>query len=145
MNSSDKFWIKNEIFDEYLKKSGGDRFEAICKVSNDARMVADSLDGSFIDSHLLAYVLGKSLDSIHSKHISIKSDAQLLNSVPSSVLDHVNDPTIIKAVRKSINESLQQFHLIYCYNDISDESMKSRVRILTKIFWNNLFKNGEEK
>ena len=123
---------------ELLQKNGMNKFEAINYVSSYARKLTAYYKDNISHKEALSWIC----DGIKPKNIEkIESKLQVESFDPFKIeefIPYVEDKDIVESVSLSINESTQEHHLIYNYNDIEDLNKQSRVRILCNIVWERL-------
>lgn len=130
--------IFNTLLDQYHNP-----YKVVKLIAHKARKLCAYYDNAISHSEALTHVINATspdIDDIYSRiHRKSYKDATIDN-----VLELVDDVDIKLAVRNSVYTSIKHDHLIYKYNSVSDANKTARVRILTNMVWDALYKYRRE-
>lgn len=111
-------------------------YSDVMQVVRQARRLANKYDNMILHSEAITHVINHTLPD---KTLLTKNnhdyDAQLLKEA----FCYIDDQDICNAVYDSFYESNKRKNLIYIYNGITDESIKSRVRVITRMLWYQIY------
>lgn len=132
------YWTDTQEFSKY-EEAFGSKFAAINYVSLVARRRRASVDNCISESQALAWVVtGIEPADIAIYRESKKLEKERINMYIEDRLCYIEDVAVKDAVRITIQESSEKRHLIYNYNNILDECVKARVRIISNMVWDEL-------
>lgn len=132
------YWTDNYIFDQYVQALGS-KFAAIVYVSKLARQRAKSVDNCILESEALSWVLtGIEPLAVSKWRKGLLNRKRLRDRYAEDRLMYVEDNDVRDAVALTIQESQRSSHLIYLYNNVKDESRQARVRILSRMIWDEM-------
>lgn len=120
--------VVNPAYNELAKTLGP--YAATLVIAQNAREIANSLDNRITDASALDYA-AKGLIPDPKDYPDHRLDRV------KDYISYINDSEIRAAIIDSYEESLNKYHLVYIYNNIIDESRKSRIRIIMNILWDN--------
>lgn len=122
------------VFQE-LSEQLGSSFAATMYIAAEARKLAESYDNVISHSEALNWVVTgvrpTILDRINVTEIH--TDTSKLD-----ILNYIDDEEVKAAVRCSYEASCRSRNLVYEYNQVSDESRQTRIRVITRLIWYGL-------
>lgn len=128
-----------KFFESYMAEEDN-IFAAINEYSSNARKLRSSYQNRISDAESLDSVLdGKLPDNLDDRKLIANVEFNYITSYIDSVLADIDDKNIKESVKRSLNESIFSKNLKYLYTEDLSESEKSRVRIICKMVWSNLF------
>lgn len=117
----------------------GSTFAAIKYISALARQRRASVHNCITESQAIAWVIsGVEPDNVKLYYHNLKLRRQRARTYKNDRLSYIEDTEVRNSVSFSLDQSKEVGHLIYCYQDIYDESRKARVRILCNMIWDEL-------
>lgn len=132
------YFEQHALFEKYVKALGS-KFAAVVYVSKLARQRAKSVDNCILESEALSWVL----TGVEPKAVAIwrtrkNKKEELAKVYAKDRLMYVEDIDVRSAVEDSIDESIKGSHLIYLYNNVRDKDRQARVRILSRMIWDEM-------
>lgn len=123
----------HELFEE-LAQACGSRYLAVNYLAHSARKLSLLTPGWIIESKLITWALtgeAPDLDKAFSVYYMYNPDVRELDDF----LCYIEDPDVRSSVKESYHKSIKHRHLLYVYKSALNESQKSRVRVLMRMFW----------
>lgn len=118
----------------------GNKYAATRYVAKEARKLAEEYDNVISHAEALTWVLTgeipKDILSYYQDMVKLKRHRSL--SAAYELIEYVLDEDIKESVVESYIRSLRAGHLIYYYHGVYDEYKQARVRILTRMVWDEL-------
>lgn len=137
---------ERETFEKYEERFGNP-YKAVLCIGKEARQYSESHNNVPLDSESLTFVLqNKDPEIVQSALASRIAKQTHKRSNIDEVRDiylSIDDPQIKKAVKLSVDQSMDSNHLIYIYNETEDENYRSKIRILTRMIVSRLQDKGE--
>lgn len=110
-------------------------YQELTTLMKSARQLADSVGNHILHSQALTSIIqDKPID----KNVVNWRYNKFNNNEVNEFLSDIDDVDVSNAVYDSIHISNEKRHLIYRYNNISDEGRRARIRILTRMLYDNL-------
>ena len=120
--------VINPAYQELLKTRGP--YLAVLDIAQNAREITKSLDNRITDASALDFA-ARGLTPDPKDYPDHRLDRV------KEYISYIDDIEIRSAIISSYEESLKRYHLVYLYNNVSDEPRKSRIRIIMNILWDN--------
>ena len=130
-------------FERFVEMCGGSRYAATTFVAKEARKLANQYNNVISHAEALSWIIsGKppKIISNYKKVLKIREKGSL--NVAYNMLSNVQDEEVKESVLESIRRSNKADHLIYVYIDVYDEHRQSRIRILTRMIWDEMKTNS---
>lgn len=132
-----------EFFEKY-KGEDGSVYDAINQLSVDANKLRRKHEGKLSGSEALTAAITESYPkNLHNRITATESNDRYRRRYIREALCEVDDVWVRRSVYESLRYSYRERHLLFKYYHKLSDGQKSRVRVLTKLIWNNLFR--EEK
>lgn len=116
----------------------GNPYNAVSLIAAMARKLAEDNDNVISHSEALSWVLHGERPCLESRRRYIQNVTKHKISYIDDLLSGVDDNYVCDSVRRSVELSEKNRHLIYVYKDVDDEPRRARVRILTRMIWYDL-------
>lgn len=128
----------NDKFDKFVQLCGS-RYSATVFVASQARIVAERYDNVISHAEALSWVVSGSIPdgALRYKERILQRERQPLQFT-HGVLNSIRDEQVSKSVYSSLLKSYKSGHLLYVYEDVYDKYRQARVRILTRMLWEEL-------
>mgnify|MGYP004655945107 FL=1 len=126
--------LDEKYFQRYVDACHGNRYQAVRCIASLARSLVKQYDNRILDSEALSWILTGERPDIIDDDGNLKPHKSTI-SYMDDILSSVDDDEVVDAVKCSISESKKQENLVYLYNNISDSSRQTRVRVLVRIIW----------
>ena len=136
---------QNLLFESKYASKSDSIFESINNYCAEANKLYSRYGG--ILSHkecLISTLTGELPEDLEHRKLVITSDASYFKAYVNSALSEVDDSKVKSSVQISLKASQSEHNLVFHYLEGLSESQKSRVRILSKMIWNNLYLKGEQ-
>lgn len=134
--------LNNKFDDIYL--SGTDNiFEAINTYANDANNLKQVYHNRISSSEALNSVLTNELpENINKRRLVAETEFNYINVYIKEELSQIDDLRIRQSVQESLITSRDAHNLLFIYHSDLSLCERSRVRIICKMVWNNLYPKG---
>lgn len=129
----------NEHFNEIVSKFNGNRYQAVQYIQKQSRKLLEYTDNRITDSEAITWVLTGEKPDYESRKTFNEITAKYEDAYVDEILCYIDDKQVCESIRLSISKSKKSKNLVYRYTKGLDESKKSRVRVVTRIIWYNLF------
>lgn len=107
----------------------------VSDIAKRARSVADKCGNRILHSEAITKVVSNdTTDIISDDSIIDEYEAKYIKEM----FAYIDDKSVKDAVYDSFYESKAHHNLIFIYNDIVDEGIKARVRVITRMLWYKL-------
>lgn len=114
-------------------ESSSNMYGIVRSIQEDSRTLADDYDNKILHSEAITCVVrGAEPDP---KHIY---DDEYEAETIREMFCYIEDQEVCNAVYDSFFASKEANNLKYIYNDIQSEPIKARIRILTRMLWDQL-------
>ena len=133
------FKSDNEHFNEIVSKFNGNRYQAVQYIQKQSRKLLEYTDNRITDSEAITWVLTGEKPDYESRKTFNEITAKYEDAYVDEILCYIDDKQVCESIRLSIRKSDKSKNLVYRYTKGLDESKKSRVRVVTRIIWYNLF------
>lgn len=133
------FKSDNEHFNEIVSKFNGNRYQAVQYIQKQSRKLLEYTDNRITDSEAITWVLTGEKPDYESRKTFNEITAKYEYAYVDEILCYIDDKQVCESIRLSISKSKKSKNLVYRYTKGLDESKKSRVRVVTRIIWYNLF------
>ena len=133
------FKSDNEHFNEIVSKFNGNRYQAVQYIQKQSRKFLEYTDNRITDSEAITWVLTGEKPDYESRKTFNEITAKYEDAYVDEILCYIDDKQVCESIRLSISKSKKSKNLVYRYTKGLDESKKSRVRVVTRIIWYNLF------
>ena len=133
------FKSDNEHFNEIVSKFNGNTYQAVQYIQKQSRKLLEYTDNRITDSEAIAWVLTGEKPDYESRKTFNEITAKYEDAYVDEILCYIDDKQVCESIRLSISKSKKSKNLVYRYTKGLDESKKSRVRVVTRIIWYNLF------
>ena len=133
------FKSDNEHFNEIVSKFNGNRYQAVQYIQKQSRKLLEYTDNRITDSEAITWVLTGEKPDYESRKTFNEITAKYEDAYVDEILCYIDDKQVCESIRLSISKSKKSKNLVYRYAKGLDESKKSRVRVVTRIIWYNLF------
>lgn len=132
------YWTDEGLISQ-LEKITGNRFEAISQLCALVRSCTLNEYPKLSDSEALVYTVTGAFPYDYDKR-KTRDEAYLdwVNRCIDEFLSSIKSVDVADCVRSSIDSSLTSGHLIYIYHSISDEYVRSRIRVLCQMIWTKI-------
>lgn len=112
-----------------------DQYNLVKQLQSKARKMAESYDNRIFHSEAITHVVHDTIPDIGYVYEDEYEAYQM-----KEMFCYIDDKSVCDAVYDSFYESKAKNKLQYVYNDIIDENVRARVRILTRQLWYSLVK-----
>lgn len=112
-----------------------DQYNIVKQVQSKARTMAESYENHIFHSEAITHVVHDTIPDIGYVYEDEYEAYQM-----KEMFCYIDDKSVCDAVYDSFYESKAKNKLQYVYNDITDENVRARVRILTRQLWYSLVK-----
>ena len=126
--------LDEKYFQRYVDACQGNRYQAVNYIASLARSLVKQYDNKILDSEALSWILTGERPDIIDDDGNLKPHKSTI-SYMDDILSSVDDDEVVDAVKCSMLESKKQENLVYLYNNISESSRQTRVRVLVRIIW----------
>lgn len=126
--------IDNKSFQKYIEKYDSDKFYAVAVIGRMASNLVRKYNGVILPSEAISWIFTGERPEILNKYKRYQLTYQF-TTFEDDVLELVEDEEIKDCVIESMQKSIENQNLTYCYKDVEDTSYKARIRILTRIIW----------
>lgn len=138
MWTTDRDHIKRVIDEE----CNGSLYMAVNLVAKQSRKKLAQTDYMILDSQAISWALTNiPPEVIHTRPSEAYPRGCYGLTSLEDMLSYVDDESVKQSVEISYDRSVKGNHLIYFYNKDLDPSRKARVRILTRMAWDNYITN----
>ncbi len=131
-------WCYDSKFNTYVQALGSN-YAAILYISGVARRRMKRVNNCISESEAISWIItGKEPEYLQKKleYADYRKNIDLIYA--NDRLLYIEDTEVREATRETILASKRENHLIYKYKDVSDESRKARVRILSNLIWDEM-------
>lgn len=130
----------NKLFQSKYMDSQNNVFDAINMWVNDATKLKSQYQGRLSSSESLTSCLTSSLPQNIDRRIVVKDSEQLyISRYIKEALTQIDDKDVKLSVLQTLNKSRSENNLTFIYLDILTDSQRSRVRVLSRLIWYNLY------
>lgn len=130
-----------QMFEELSERTN--RYAAVYMIAKEARRRAEKCNNLISHSEALTWVLTgnkpETLVRAERRGQSMSGNSNIEDFI-DSYLSLVDDREVADAARDSIQQTLREANLVYMYINIQDEPRRSRVRIITRMLWDQIRK-----
>ena len=138
MWTTDREHIRRVVDEE----CNGSLYMAVNLVAKQARKKLAQADYMILDSQAISWALTSIPPEVIHKRPSEAYPTECYGlTFLEDMLSYVDDESVEESVKISYDHSVKGNHLIYSYNKDLDPSRKARVRILTRMAWDNYITN----
>lgn len=131
------YWTDNEVIQKYTNKFGS-IFAATAYIAREARTRADECNNAISHAEALSWVITGEKPAIKISNARNRY-CRAMRHIHEALI-YVEDKAVTKCVKTSLQRSLKCNYLVYDYSHIApdQESRRARVRILTRMIWEDL-------
>lgn len=130
---------QNIEFQKQYESKASSVFEAINMWADDANTLNRKYDGRLEPCECLETALtGKLPDDFDSRQLVKLCEIKYVAKYIQAELDQIDDILVKNSVKFSIEATIFAKNLVYKYNNNLSNGQKARVRIITRMLWNNL-------
>ena len=133
------FKSDSENFNRIVSKFNGNRYKAVQYIQKESRRLLEYTDNRITDSEAITWVLTGEKPDYESRKTFNEITAKYEDAYVDEVLCYIDDKQICESIRLSISRSKKSKNLVYRYTKGLDDNQKSRVRVVTRMIWYNLF------
>lgn len=120
---------------ELVAAFGGNRYVATMYLADATRTILDRYNNQLLESEAIAWLL----TGVRPPHLQEKPKPRprrnWRKAWVTDRLSEVLDVEVKQAVLETVRRSKRVHRLEFCYKDVSDESRRTRIRILSRIIW----------
>ena len=130
-----------QMFEELSERTN--RYAAVYMIAKEARRRAEKCNNLISHAEALSWVLtGTKPETLVRAEMrgQSMSDNSNIQDFIDSYISLVDDREVAEAARDSINQTIREANLVYMYSKIQDEPRRSRVRIITRMLWDQISK-----
>lgn len=127
----------NDSFERIYKKCGKNPYRTSNYIAHQARLLAEEYDNEISHSEAIAYVVSGNMPDTSNIASTYTNKYNLPDKVASMVSD-IYESDIRNAVKQSLDQSIESHRLMIDYCNITDDGKKARIRILTKMLFDEL-------
>lgn len=129
-----------QLFQDKYLTATDNVFEAINTWCSDAKALRSQTGGRISNSEALSSTLSGSLPNNLNKRIPYCRVEQLyIVRYIKEAIFQIDDIDVKRSVLRTLNASLNRKNLVFIYGDCLSEAQRARVRIASKMVWNNLY------
>lgn len=130
---------QNLQFEKQYASKCSSIFEAINMWANDANKINKKYQGRLEPCECLETALtGELPDDFNDRHLVKLCEVRYVYKYIQAELDQIDDEAVKVSVKFSIEATIFAKNLVFKYRETLSEGQKSRVRIITRMLWNNL-------
>lgn len=131
---------QNKLFVDKYMNNTDNIFEAVNNLICDSNKVANQYHGMLSSSESLSYTLTDSFPTNFNSRIPILLiESKYIKQYINESLSYINDVDVKKSVILSIKNSLLNKKLEFWYCKNLSLGQKSRVKIISRLIWNNIY------
>ena len=133
-------------FDKLKSEHGWNEYQACMYIGKRARYLASKYENVPLNSECISWVLHNIPPDIIQEFKKIVYQRTSKAALISEITSLCCDTDVLTAISDTIYYSMKRKNLIYIYNKIQDEGKRARIRILSRMVWDNLhvYKGGHE-
>lgn len=130
----------NSLFESKYEAANENTFQAINEWIKDSDNLNRKHQYKMADSEALSSVLADKLpENLDRRRLMKHAESEYVNRYIYETASQIDDIDVRKSVIQSLNESRVKKNLVFIYLDSLTAAQKSRVRILCKAVWYNLY------
>ena len=133
-----------KLFEDKYLHNTDNVFEAINSMCEDANKLHSQYGGIISHKECLTSVLTESLpEDLEKRKLVATANNRYMQSYIDNALAEVDDIRVKSSVQITLKVSQVNKNLVFQYLQNLTKSQKARVRILSRVIWNNLYVKGE--
>lgn len=131
----------NENFNK-IADATGNRYAAIKQIVAAARHKEALTHYNISSSEAITWVVDNKKPKSVITGQAFQPRTTYVDDILNEYLTEIDDNLIKQSVKNSVNYTYSNGHLVYSYNDTLNEYEKSRVRVITRMIWDEIRKKG---
>lgn len=130
----------NRLFRSKYMDSQNNVFDAVNMWAHDATKLEAQYQGRLSSSESLTSCLTSNLPQDIDRRKIVRDSEQLyISRYIKEALTQIDDKDVRLSVLQTLNKSMSENNLTFIYLDILTDSQRSRVRVLSRLIWYNLY------
>lgn len=130
----------NRLFEDQYLSQTSNTFEAINMWVKDSKQIEAKYQNRLSSNESLSSALTQKVpDNLDRRKLVKDVESQYIDRYIREALSQIDDKDVRISVLQTLNRSRSEKNLVFVYLDILSDFQKSRVRIISRLIWYNLY------
>ena len=130
----------NRLFEDQYLSQTSNTFEAINMWVKDSKQIEAKYQNRLSSNESLSSALTQKVpDNLDRRKLVKDVESQYIDRYIREALSQIDDKDVRISVLQTLNHSRLEKNLVFVYLDILSDFQKSRVRIISRLIWYNLY------